>query len=152
MFVTNDQRSSGGIGLGSLGDCCLTEYCLGSGQTAATQFATEVCSVPSCSLTASSTTAAGTGSSLLNTLASAAGAVVGGAISGAALQATNAQRIAQGLPPLNANGTVMTLAQMQAAGYSSTQIAAVSSQLSGGNEMLLILGVLAVGAVLLMSK
>jgi hypothetical protein len=150
MFVNNDIRSGS---LGSLGDCCLTEYCLGSGSTANAQFCSELSTFDSSgngsSLAAGSTTAAGTGSSLLNTIASAAGAVIGGAVTGAALQATNAQRIAQGLPPLNANGTVMTAAQMQAAGYTATQIAAVGG---GNNSMLLILGAIAIGAVVLLSK
>lgn len=64
--------------------------------------------------------------------------------------ATNATRIQQGLAPLNANGTVMTAAQMQAAGYTSGQISTVSSQLAGGSSGLLLAGIGILGLVMFM--
>ena|SRR5579863_4411253 len=83
--------------------------------------------------------------------ATAAGAVAAGAINTVALQQTNAQRMAQGLPPLTANGAVMTAAQMSAAGYSTTQIAALQSQLGIEPQTLMILAAVGIGAFLLLS-
>jgi uncharacterized protein YkwD len=78
--------------------------------------------------------------------------VVGGAITTAALQQTNAQRMAQGLPPLTASGAVMTAAQMTAAGYSAAQVATFSSQLAPETSTILIIGAIALGAILLMGS
>ena len=78
--------------------------------------------------------------------------VAQGYISTATLQATNAQRMSQGLPPLNANGTVMTAAQMLAAGYSQAQVSTFQSQLSGNPTTFLIIGAIAIGALLLLSS
>lgn len=83
--------------------------------------------------------------------ANAAGQIAAGAITGVALQQTNAQRLAQGLPPLTANGTVMTAAQMAAAGYNATQISAVQSQLGIEPQTLMILAAIGIGAFLLLS-
>jgi len=107
----------------------------------------------------STATNSGSGTNLLTSLltalgtsaASAANAVGQGAITTVALQQTNAQRLAQGLPPLTATGATMTAAQMAAAGYSSGQIAAVQSQLGISSSTLAILAALGVGAVLLLS-
>jgi hypothetical protein len=103
-------------------------------------------------ITSSSTTSSDPLTAILTALGVGAATVVGGAISGAVLQQTNAQRMAQGLPPLTATGAVMTAAQMAAAGYSSAQIAAVASQLSPDMSTILIIGAVALGAVLLMSS
>jgi hypothetical protein len=55
--------------------------------------------------------------------------------------ALNAQRAAQGLPPLNADGTVMTPAQLAAAGYTSAQITAMEAALAAsGSTTLTVLG------------
>jgi uncharacterized protein YkwD len=110
-------------------------------------------------ITDSSTSAASTSgnpfTSILTALgmgaAAAAGAVAQGAITTAALSATNAQRLAQGLPPLTAAGQVMTAAQMAAAGYSTAQIAAVQSQLGIDPETLMIVAAVGIGAFLLLS-
>lgn len=58
----------------------------------------------------------------------------------ASLLATNAQRAAQGLPPLNANGTVMSPAQLAASGYSSSQINTWEAALSAQTPTPLIFG------------
>lgn len=91
-------------------------------------------------------------SNLLGTAATAGTAIVTGAISTAALQQTNSQRLAQGLPPVNANGQTMTAAQMAAAGYNPTQVAAVQSQLAPETSTILLIGAIAVGAILLMGS
>lgn len=83
--------------------------------------------------------------------ATAAANVASGAITTVALQQTNAQRMAQGLPPMTAAGGVMTAAQMAAAGYSPGQIAAVQSQLAIAPTSLLIMGAIGIGALLLIS-
>jgi hypothetical protein len=87
---------------------------------------------------------------LITSLASAGTTVVNAGATSAALQASNAARIASGLPPLNANGTVMTAAQMAAAGYSQTQINALSSQLASSVNLPLMLGLAAAAVVAFM--
>jgi len=88
---------------------------------------------------------------LFNTLVATAANVATNALTGnsAALVQENAVRVQQGLPPLNPDGSVMTVAQMQAAGYTSAQIQQIESTLSGGLTLntttLLLIG----GAVLL---
>jgi hypothetical protein len=90
-------------------------------------------------------TGLGTGAAL------AAGQVAAGAINTAELNAINAQRLAQGLPPQTIYGHTMTAAQMAAAGYSPAQIAAVQSQLGISPSTLMVLAALGIGAFLLMS-
>lgn len=116
------------------------------------------------SSTGSSASGASTGwlSSLLTGVGAAAvgaaATVATGAINSATLQATNAQRMASGLPPLNSNGSVMTQAQMLAAGYSTAQVSAFSSQLtsalgiSSGSTMLLLAAAAIVGVIVLSEK
>jgi hypothetical protein len=82
--------------------------------------------------------------------AQAAGSVASGYINTAALQATNAQRMSVGLPPINANGQVMSQAQMLAAGYSPQKVSQFGPQLSGSFSPIL-LAVLGLGAVLLLA-
>lgn len=82
--------------------------------------------------------------------AQAAVTVASGAINTATLQATNAQRMSVGQPPLNANGSVMTQAQMIAAGYSQAQVSTFSSQLALGSNDMLIIAAVGIGAVLLL--
>lgn len=75
---------------------------------------------------------------------------------------SNVQRINAGLPPLNANGTVMTAEDMQAAGYSAATISQVEANLarsnplraltSGSTGTLLLLGGLGLGAFLLLRR
>ena len=89
---------------------------------------------------------------LFNTLVATAANVATNALTGnsAALVQENAVRVQQGLPPLNPDGSVMTVAQMHAAGYTSAQIQQIESTLSGSGILntttLLLIG----GAVLLL--
>jgi hypothetical protein len=80
--------------------------------------------------TSSSLSAGGLFNSLITNITSFAGHYLTSASQQNLLQ-QNAQRLAQGLPPLNADGTVMTVAQMQAAGYTSAQIAAIEAKITG---------------------
>jgi hypothetical protein len=89
---------------------------------------------------------------LFTGVATAGAAVLTSTVQTAALQQTNANRLAQGLPPLSATGAVMTAAQMAAAGYSSAQVAAVQSQLAPETSTLFIIGAVVIGAVLLMGS
>lgn len=91
-------------------------------------------------------------SSLIGTSASLINAVDGTtATQSAALVQTNIARLNANLPPLNANGTVMTAAQMAAAGYSQTQINAVEANMvtSAGGLSTTMLLVIAAGVALL---
>lgn len=75
-------------------------------------------------------------SSTFNSLLSVAGSVaklVGGS-STASIVSTNAARAARGLPPLNSDGTVMTPAQLAAAGYTSAQISAMEAALAASGS------------------
>lgn len=54
--------------------------------------------------------------------------------------AQNAQRAVQGLPPLNADGTVMTVSQLEAAGYSSSQISEWEANLAAQTPTPTLLG------------
>lgn len=102
--------------------------------------------------TGTSTDYTGAISSVITSLASATvAALAPTAYANSQLAQTNATRLAEGLPPLNANGTPMSAAQMAAAGYTSSQISSVSSQLAGSSTMLLILGAAAIGAIALIA-
>lgn len=95
--------------------------------------------------------------SLFSTLVATTAGIATTALTGnsAALVQENAQRVAQGLPPLNPNGTVMSVAQMQAAGYTSAQIQTIENVLAGGGSLstttLLLIGG-AILAVVMLSK
>jgi hypothetical protein len=68
--------------------------------------------------------------------------------------AQNAQRAMQGLPPLNADGTVMTATQLAAAGYSSSQIAEWEANLAAETPTATLFGLpwyLPVGAAALLA-
>lgn len=51
----------------------------------------------------------------------------------ASILAINTQRAAQGLPPLNNDGTVMTPAELAAAGYTSAQISAMEAKIASSS-------------------
>ena len=69
---------------------------------------------------------------------------------------TNISRVSGGQAPLNANGTIMTVAQMQAAGYPSATIQQIEANLArspgGSTGTLLLFGGLGLLAVLLLKK
>jgi len=94
--------------------------------------------------------------SLFSTLVATTANVATNALTGnsAALVQLNAQRVSQGLPPLNPDGSVMSLAQMHAAGYNTSQIQQFESTLAGGmsTTTLLLIGGAVLAAVLLMGK
>jgi hypothetical protein len=73
----------------------------------------------------------------------------------------NVQRINSGLPPLNANGTVMSAADMQAAGYSQATITQVEANLARSGMIHIggaaiptwaVFGALGVGAFMLLRR
>jgi hypothetical protein len=90
----------------------------------------------------SSTTSASSLASIFTTLTSVAGAVAKVVNpSSSNIVALNATRAAQGLPPLNSDGTVMTPAQLAAAGYTTAQIASMEAALAAsGSTTMTILG------------
>lgn len=108
------------------------------------------------SLTTSSPVASGLSSlftGVITSLVSAGATTLTAPANAAALQATNAQRMASGLPPLNANGSVMTSAQMLAAGYTQAQVNQFASQLAAvplTQNLPLLLGIAAVGVLAFM--
>jgi uncharacterized protein YkwD len=112
---------------------------------------TDTSSTPATTATSSTATSQNPFTAILTALGVGAATVASGAITGAVLTQTNAQRLAQGLPPLTASGQVMTAAQMAAAGYSTAQIAAVQSQLGIDPETLMIVAAVGIGAFLLLS-
>jgi hypothetical protein len=122
-----------------------------SADYSATPVTTPVINIPSGTTTAdtSSSTALNT---LFGTVVAAAANVATNALTGnsAALVQENATRVAQGLPPLNPDGSVMSVAQMQAAGYTTAQIQTIENTLAGqgtlSTNMLLMIG----GAVLVL--
>ena len=89
-----------------------------------------------------STTSVSSLASVFSTLTSVAGAVAKIVNPGSSnIVALNAQRAAKGLPPLNADGSVMTPAQLAAAGYTSSQISAMEAALAAsGSTTMTILG------------
>jgi len=101
-------------------------------------------STPASAVTSSSssTTSPSSLASIFSTLTSVAGAVakiVNPTTSN--IVALNATRAAQGLPPLNTDGTVMTPAQLAAAGYTTAQISAMEAALAAaGSTTMTILG------------
>lgn len=110
------------------------------------------------SLTTSSPVASGLSSlftGVITSLVSAGATTLTAPANAAALQATNAQRMASGLPPLNANGSVMTSAQMLAAGYTQAQVNQFASQLAAvplTQNLPLLLGIAAIGVLAFMME
>jgi hypothetical protein len=154
-------RSHPLAGVGAMAD--YSAYSTGATGSSYTNQASSIPSYTTPAYDSSGTSALTTSSTLTNSLTNLATGVLtsltsaavasvlapSASMSAAQLAALNAQRIAAGEVPYNADGSLMSAAQMAAAGYSSSQISAVG--LTASSDLLLIGGAAAILVVILLA-